>query len=192
MTTSPAPRPPVRAALRDAGVAALALWLVLFAAFVRHRNSEHASRERGRALASAQAVAAGDTPVHAVSAAGVVRPAVASKQHAFLARRMLVDGKRERALGGPEAPAADKLLYDAAARFEREGPYVAMLTDGTGRAVAVVKTKKGAAVAVTAPPGAPAGMPWLMLIGLVGLGAALAAAGAVSGRGGLGDRKSVV
>lgn len=190
MTTTPPPRPPLRSALRDAGIAAVVLLLVLFTAFVRHRNGEHASRERRRAVEAAQAVARGDAPVHATSAIGVVRPAVASKAHPYLARRKVVaPGAKaggERALGGPEAPAGDKLLYDAASRYDREGPFIAMLADGSGRAVAAVKTARGPAIAVTAPPGAPEGLPWLMLVGLVGLGAAIVSAGAVSGRGGVG------
>ncbi len=55
MTSTPPPRPPVRSALRDAAVAAFALWLVLFTAFVRHRNHELADRERARAQAAAAA-----------------------------------------------------------------------------------------------------------------------------------------
>ncbi len=186
MTTPPPPRPPVRAALRDAGVVALLVWMVLLTAFVRDRNHEFARRERDRALAAAQAVARGEAPMHATTATGVVRPAVASKDHPFLARRRVVDGGRERGLGGPAAPATDKLLYDAAARFDREGAFVALLPDGSGRAMAAVATARGPSIAVTAPPGAPAGLPWLMLVGVVGLGAALVAAGALSGRGGLG------
>jgi ABC-type sugar transport system permease subunit len=189
MSTSPPPRPPVRAALRDAGVAALLVWVVLLTGFVRHRNHEHAARERARATAAAEAVARGEEPVHAVSAAGVVRPAVRpDPTRPYLARRTLVTIGGERVLGGPAANAADKLLYDAAARFDRDGrrTYVAVLRDGSGRAVAVVPTAHGPAIAVTAPPGPPAGLPWLMVIGVVGLGAVLAAAGALSGRGALG------
>lgn len=186
MTSTPPPRPPVRSALRDAAVAAFALWLVLFTAFVRHRNHELADRERARAYAAAAAVAAGEAPLHATSALGVVLPAEPDPRHPFLARRAVVDPAGTRALGGAEAPAADKLLYDAAARFDREGPFVGLLTDGSGRAVAAIATPRGPAIAVTAPPGSPAGLPWLMMIGLLGLGAALVTAGALSGRGALG------
>ena len=77
------------------------------------------------------AVAKGETPAHAVDAAGVVRPAIADQARPYLAHRRVIgsDG-RERALGGPTAPSADKLLYDAASRFDKVGPYVLLLQSG--------------------------------------------------------------
>jgi len=185
------PRPPVRAALRDAGVAALLVWVVLMAAFVRARNRDFAARELARAEAAAQAVARDEAPLHPTAAAGVVRPATAIAGYPYLKRRKVVRGKVERPLGGPSAPAADKLLYDAAARFDAAGPFAALLPDGSGRAVAAVATRRGPAIAVTVEPGAPRGLPWLVVIGLVGLGAVLAAAGAVAGRSALGVGVSV-
>ncbi len=180
------PRPPLRAALRDASVAALIVWIVLLAAFVRMRNRELTARELGRAQAAAHAVAAGATPLWATAAAGVVSPATPTPGHPYLPQRRLVEATGERRLGGPVAPAADKLLYDAATRFETTGPFAEMLHDGSGRAVAAVATARGAAIAVTGEPGGPQRFPWLVVIGLVGLGAVVAAAGAVTGRGALG------
>jgi ABC-type sugar transport system permease subunit len=65
-------------------------------------------------------------------------------------------------------------------------PFEEMLRDSTGRAVAVRSIERGSAqrgdlaIAVTSPA-APAPYPWLVIIGVFGLGAALAAAGALAG-----------
>gem|GEM_PF-1598288 len=58
--------------------------------------------------------------------------------------------------------------------------FAELLPDGTGRAIAVRRAKDGLAVAITAPA-RPASYPWLVILGVLGLGAALAAAGALVG-----------
>lgn len=63
-------------------------------------------------------------------------------------------------------------------------PFEELLRDGTGRAIAVRETAvtrpDGIAIAVT-QPARPAPFPWLVMIGLLGLGAAFAGAGAMVG-----------
>jgi ABC-type sugar transport system permease subunit len=83
-------------------------------------------------------------------------------------------------LGGARAPASDKLLYDGAQLFDRNGAFAVLLGDGSGRAVAARGTPKGVAIAVV-PASSPAGMPWLILLGALGLGALIAGAGALVG-----------
>jgi len=66
-------------------------------------------------------------------------------------------------------------------------PFVDMLRDSSGRAVAVREVerpshKSGDMVVAVTSSAAPAPYPWLVMIGVFGLGAALAAAGALAGR----------
>jgi hypothetical protein len=126
-------------ALRDVAVLG-ALWLFALGALVRDRNHAAEARTRAQASAAASAVAAGERPLAPVAAAGVVGPASQRPDRPFLRRRTVVDADGRRPLGGPTAPAVDKLLYDAAARFDRDGAFVALLPDGSGRAVAAVAT----------------------------------------------------
>jgi ABC-type sugar transport system permease subunit len=171
--------------------AALAGLAIASAAFVHHRNRSFATRELARARAAAAEVAAGRTPLGHVIASGVVAPAAPSQRYPFLRRRHVVGG---RALGGATAPATDKLLYDAAARAERAGPhgqadgdgdarasFAAFLDDGTGRVVAAEPTRGGTAVVVSVPPSGPERFPAVVVLGLLALGALVAAAGATLG-----------
>jgi ABC-type sugar transport system permease subunit len=123
----------------------------------------------------------------------------------------VVDDSAWRPLGGTAGVAVhDKEFYDAATRFERTGSYRAMMPDASGRAISVrcavadtathederaaasveevvarrvyeAATCPRAAIAITSPA-APAPYPFLVMIGVLGLGAALAAAGALIGR----------
>jgi len=169
-------QPGTRSAIRDVAIVGVVLWIVVVAAFVRSRNREATAHALAHAQAAAQAIARGDAPIHATAAAAVVGPAVASQRHAFLSRRVARTSAGDRSLGGPGAPAADKLLYDAANRFEREGAFATNLADGTGRAVAAVATARGPAIAVTASAEPHPGLPWLALLGVAGLGLVVAAA----------------
>src|SRR5262249_18314054 len=71
-----------------------------------------------------------------------------------------------------------KLLYDAANRVDRDGAFVEMMRDGSGRAIAAAARGGEVAIAITGPAD-PAPFPLLVMIGVLGLGATLAAAGAV-------------
>ncbi len=67
-----------------------------------------------------------------------------------------------------------------------------MLRDSSGRAIAVGPITKGRGdivVAITTPA-SPAPYPWLVIIGVFGLGAAIAAAGALAGGGAAGTRRT--
>jgi ABC-type sugar transport system permease subunit len=111
-----------------------------------------------------------------------------------------------RPLGGASAPARDKLVADAARELEAisgapahlgAAELARIVDDGSGRALAAT-TDRGALVrvvpsgaAATVPdggtwvaitaPAAPEPYPWLVVIGLLGLGIAIAAAGAMVG-----------
>ncbi len=175
-----------RAQLRDWAVATALALIVASAAFFVHRNREFREREEHRAHAAAVAVARGEPPVSPVDAAGVVSPATPSPRYPFLRQRTFqpVGEAAPRALGGPCAPALDKLVYDAATRFDATGPFKGFLPDGSGRVVAAVAapgTPGGVAVAVSTPPSGPEPYPWLTFVGLIGLGGVIAAAGALLG-----------
>lgn len=171
-------RPGVRRALRDVAIAGFVLTLIAIGAFVRMRNRDATASTLAHARAAAAAIARGEAPVHATAAAAVVGPPVTSKRYPFLARRVACAPECNRPLGGPTAPAADKLLYDAATRYDREGAFAALLPDGSGRAVAAIATPRGPAIAVTAGAEPRSGVPWLALLGVAGLGLVIAAAGA--------------
>ncbi|MEO8554010.1 MAG: sugar ABC transporter permease, partial [Kofleriaceae bacterium] len=109
----------------------------------------------------------------------VIGPATPSPRHAFLRHRELREGTAWRTLESSRPD--DKLFYDAATRFDRDHrPFVDLLRDGSGRAVAARAHGDEVAVAVTVPI-APASYPLLAMIGVLGLGAALTAAGALAG-----------
>ncbi|HEU0037416.1 MAG TPA: sugar ABC transporter permease [Kofleriaceae bacterium] len=178
---------PVLRQLRDFVLGALVAMLIATCAFVAVRNRELAAHQIDLATRAAEAVADGKTPLPAAHAV-IVGEAVASPKHAQLRHRQVLDGGQWRALaagGGPD----DKLIYDAANRFDRTGPFAELIRDGSGRAIAATlahaaDSTRQVAVAVT-PPAHPAPYPWLVMIGVLGLGAALAAAGAlVAGRSG--------
>ena len=172
--------PVVRRQLRDFAVGAVCALVIATAAFVGVRNRELAARQLDRASVSAAAVLAGREPVPGVRAA-VVGPAVASRAHPYLRHRRILEGGAWRLLGGGSAARpGDKLFYDAANRFDRDGAFAELLPDGTGRALAATGRPGAIAIALT-EPASPARYPWLVIIGVLGLGAALAAAGALLG-----------
>ena len=154
---------------------ALAL-VIASAAFVGVRNRELAARQIDLASRSADAVAEGRDALPTVHAAIVSEPRVSTK-HPFLRRRTIHEGSRSRVLGAEPHNADDKLFYDAANR----APVSEILPDGTGRALVAKKAPDGIAIAITAPA-APESYPFLVFVGVLGLGAALAAAGALVGR----------
>jgi ABC-type sugar transport system permease subunit len=164
--------------LRSYAAAATVAALVATAAFVSYRNASFAERESQRARAAAIAVAEGRAPLPEVVVAGLVLPAERSERYPFLQVRRLADG---RTLGGPGAAPTDKLLYDAAGRAEAIGAFTRALPDDSGQVVAAVPTTHGIAVAVTLPPSGPEGFPWLVVIGLLAMGALVAAVGALVG-----------
>jgi len=182
--------------LRDWAIAAIFATTVAIACFVGHRNHELRARQLDLASSAADAVAIGREPPAGTLAAGVVGAAVPSPRYAFLRTRTVTIGRERRALGGAHAPATDKLLYDAAQRFDRSGSFVEIMSDGSGRAVAARSAPDHAprVIGSTAPslgdgsvavgvaaPSSPAGLPWLVLLGALGLGAVIAAAGALVG-----------
>ena len=170
--------------LRDFAVGAAVCILIASAAFVGVRNRELADRQRALADRAAEAVAEGRAlpDVHAV----IVGVATPSKKRSYLKTRQIKDGGVWRALTAtaPGATADDKLFYDAATRFDRspelDAAFTELLSDGSGRAIAVRPAKDGLAMAIT-PPAHPAPYPFLVFIGVLGLGAAFAAAGALVG-----------
>ncbi|HTM21420.1 MAG TPA: sugar ABC transporter permease, partial [Kofleriaceae bacterium] len=173
-------------------LAAVLTFVVAAGSFVGYRNDAFRARETGRARAAAAMVARGlPAPPEAV-AADLVLPAEPSARYPFLRRRQLASG---RALGGAGAPFTDKLLYDAAGRAEAGGAYAAMIPGSElvlaaqpipahpqpGAAAGRAESSGGVAVAVTRPPQGPEGFPFLVVFGLLAIGALVAAAGALVG-----------
>jgi ABC-type sugar transport system permease subunit len=175
--------------LRDFAVGAVLAILIATTAFVAVRNTDLIARQVALATRAAHERAENrELPnVHAV----LVAPALPSARHPYLRHRPVIEGTACRQLaagGGPD----DKLIYDAATRAERSGMFAEMLADGSGRAIAVVPSavtstcgpERGneptIAIAIT-PPATPATYPLLVMIGVLGLGGALAAAGALVG-----------
>ena len=170
--------PPFGRQLRDFACVAVLAILIATAAFVAVRNTELATRQTALAERAVTALRDGGELPPTVTGF-VVSAATPSPKHAFLRKRtVLVDGHWQ--------PLLDKVIYDAAARFDREGPIAELMNDASGRAlvarctVAAVRPCPGIAVAITAPA-LPAPYPLLVLIGVLGLGAAVAAAGALLG-----------
>lgn len=189
--------PVLQRQLRDYAVVALLSLVIATCAFVVVRNTELAAQQLGRATRAAHALAEGKESLPTVRGA-LVSPAEPSRKHPYLRKRQILDepGDTWRVLGGgPDAARADdKLFYDTAKRFEQLGkPELAELVkDGSGRAIAATRacsrppsTSAPAdcpiAIALTAPA-RPARFPLLVIIGVLGLGAAIAAAGALIGR----------
>jgi len=180
--------------LRDFAIGAALAILIATIAFVAVRNNELAAHQLDLASRAAAAIAAG-RPLPDVRAVLVSAPTPSAK-HPYLRQRQIFSGGAWRPLvaGGH---LDDKLIYDAANRYDHAPMPIGfseLLRDGTGRAIAVVPAQSipGAlpgprahlAIALT-PTVAPAPFPLLVLIGLLGLGAALAAAGSlISGAGG--------
>ncbi len=165
--------------LRDFGAGALIAIVIASCAFVAARNRELIARQIDLATRGAEAVAHDGVAVPDVHAV-LVGPAKASPKHPFLRHRAVVDNGEHRDLHAGGSP-DDKLIYDAANRFDRTRADTSeLLADGTGRAIAVRKAPTGVAIAIT-EPARPASYPLLVMIGVLGLGAALAAAGALIG-----------
>jgi ABC-type sugar transport system permease subunit len=165
--------------LRDFAVAALLAIVIASVAFVAARNHDVIDRQLALAQRSVTALA-GDGEILPTVHGGLIGPAIASPKHRELRHREIKDGATWRLLAGGSAP-DDKLFYDAAARFDREhAPFVELLRDGSGRAIAASAHAKEIAVAITAPA-SPAPYPLLVMIGVLGLGGALCAAGALVG-----------
>ena len=173
----------VLAQLRDFAIGAAIAILIATIAFVAVRNNELAERQLDLANRAAAAIAEGRAlpDVHAV----LVSIPTPSARHPALRQRQIFEGGTWRPLvaGGH---ADDKLIYDAANRFDHAPfpiGFSELLRDGTGRAIAVVPARgtPGAHLAIAVTPMVPpAPYPLLVMIGLLGLGAALSAAGALA------------
>ena len=150
--------------------AALALVIAL-ASFVAHRNASYTTREKTRALDAAWAIATGTTRSPDMVAGGLVSPAASSPRYPFL-RRRTVDG---RPLGGPGAPADDKLLYDTAQRTTTQSIVEAADGDGARFIAAIPGVDGSVAVALVEAPEPPESLPIFLLLALLVLGALLAA-----------------
>jgi ABC-type sugar transport system permease subunit len=188
--------PVLQRQLRDFGVGAIAAIIIATIAFVAVRNTELASRQIGLARRAASAIATNQAPVPTVTSA-LVTPSIASKKHAYLHQRQIRESTAPawRALVADASYPLNKLFYDAANRSDQlrtgshDGAYAELLRDGTGRAIAAVRAcgpnqnaACNVALAITSPA-RPAPFPFLVIIGVLGLGAALAAAGALVSRG---------
>ncbi|MEO6774795.1 MAG: sugar ABC transporter permease [Kofleriaceae bacterium] len=165
--------------LRDFVVAGAFAIVIASIAFIAVRNREVIERQFDLAGRSALAVAADHEPLPTVHGV-LVGPSTPSHAHPLLRHRKVHDGGWRTLQASPLHP-DDKLFYDAATRFDREHvPFVELLRDGSGRAIAARAHGGEIAVAVTVPI-APAQYPLLVIIGLLGLGAALTTAGALIG-----------
>lgn len=156
--------------------AALLACIVAVAAFVGYRNHSFMEREETRATRAAADVTAGRTPVDSVVVAAMVSPAEPSPSYEFLNQRS-VAGRR---LGGSQAKAHDKLLYDAANRADVSGAFVSFV-QGTDLVLAAQPTERGVAIAITTPPRGPEPFPFLVILGLLFIGVLVTAAGALVG-----------
>ena len=182
--------------LRDFGLGAVLALVIASFAFVAVRNRDLESTQLELARRAVDALHAGRSPVPGLHTV-IVGTARATATHPFLRRRQIREleptpGPWRDLVAGHGAD--DKLFYDAATRFDRSAPrgtndrpgvqpastQVELATDGSGRAVAMAVDPQGVLVALT-PPARPATYPWLVMIGVLGLGAALTAAGALVG-----------
>jgi ABC-type sugar transport system permease subunit len=196
--------PVLQRQLRDFGVVALLALMIASVAFVVVRNTELASRQTDLARRAALSLRDDIAAVATASAVLVSAPSPSHK-HPYLRHREIREDGVWRHLGGlslDPARADDKLFYDAATRFEQlqiasleklapAYELVEMMRDASGRAIAIIPacnatTPRGLgcalSIAITSPA-APAPYPWLVIIGVLGLGAAIAAAGALIGKG---------
>ncbi|HEY1555206.1 MAG TPA: sugar ABC transporter permease [Kofleriaceae bacterium] len=169
--------PVVRRQLRDFVAGAACALLIATVAFVGVRNRELADHQLALADRAATALADGHAAV-AGARAVLVGPATPSPHYRFLHHRRVLDAGAWRVLA---TGSDDKLFYDAANRFAHDGAFAELLPDGSGRALgATAGGRDRVAVAIT-DPARPAPFPWLVMIGVLGLGAALAAAGGMVG-----------
>ncbi len=108
----------------------------------------------------------------------VVRSAAGATE---FAPQRTIPAQANRQLGGqPTAALDDKVFYDAAGTTLRSGNFAQFIDDETGRALATSRIvgSDDVAIALT-PPGRLASFPILQLLGVMVLGALLAAAGAL-------------
>ena len=170
--------------LRSYAIAAGLAAAIGIATFVAYRNHAYERRETDRAMQAAEAVASGITPGHHVVAAGIVLPAVQSAKYPFLKHRELwtvgEPGSGRRRLGGPGGLGTDKRLYDAANRADAGGRFV-QFDRSREWVIAAAPGSHGVAVVITRPPSGPESFPWLVVLGLLAMGALVAAAGALVG-----------
>src|SRR5262245_8051261 len=125
--------PVIRGQLRDFLVAGALAIVIASAAFVGVRNKELAARQLDLAARSAEAAADSRDALPTVHAALVSERRVSTK-HPYLRRRLIREGTaKPRVLGADRSHADDKLFYDAANRFQRDGAFAEMIPDGTGR-----------------------------------------------------------
>jgi ABC-type sugar transport system permease subunit len=174
----------IRAQLRDLAAATVVALIVFTGAFAAHRN---AGLESAQIYAAQHALTAmtehdGIDPGATVLAVGTARAA----RHRFLElREVWGPGEPARIAGGPTGSATDKLMIDFTRQCDRRDTkpsYAAMLPD-SGRGIAVACHVTGAEpswVALTAPA-TPEPYPWLVVIGVLGLGIVIACAGALGG-----------
>jgi ABC-type sugar transport system permease subunit len=183
--------PVLQRQLRDFGAVAIVAIVIATVAFVAVRNTELAARQMDLARRTAATIAQGRTALPNVRGV-LVSAATPSKKHPYLRHRQIREPDSAwRHLGGSQSTGADdKLFYDAATRFEqaKTDELVEMMNDASGRAIAVkpacanaTKTSCALAIALTSPA-APAPYPFLVMIGVLGLGCAITAAGALIGR----------
>ncbi len=180
--------------LRDFGAGAILAIIIVTVAFVAVRNTELARRQLDAASRGVATLFADFPPPPGVQVTppGVrtarVSPATPSAKHPYLKRRTITEpGAATRPLGGANARPEDKLFYDAATRFERSanGALDELLSDGTGRAIVARSTCAphpgpatcDIAIAITGPA-APAPFPFAIILGILGLCAAIALVGA--------------
>ncbi len=182
----------MRRHLRDFGLGALAAFIIVTVAFVAFRNHDLVERQTRAANAVVSDALGGRTAMPGSRAVFVSR-ATPSTKHSFLRRRSMAPA------GGPLvwrplAPGSDpdaKLLYDTATRLDRAAAssgsrttparIVELVPDGSGRAIAADHAADHIVIAITAPA-SPAPYPWVVMLGVFGLGAALTAAGALVDR----------
>jgi hypothetical protein len=162
---------PVLRQLRDFAIGALVAVIIATCAFVAVRNTELRGKQIELATRAVTAIVEGKAAVPGVHGV-LVGDSAPSKKHALLRQRQVLDGGTWRALTSQGSP-DDKLFYDAASRIERYRvdpqialvlertglargtPFVELLRDGSGRAIAwqvVAPPDAGAAAQATQPP----------------------------------------
>jgi ABC-type sugar transport system permease subunit len=174
------PRGAIRAQLRDLAITTAVALLVFTGAFAAHRNAGLEARQIDTARRAVEGTVLPGTEV-----AWISPPAPA--RHGFLEHRTIQRGAGPDAAaatpaGGAHGTAIDKLLVDAAGEREATGRDVARMLPDSGRGLAAIAApgRAGTIVALTAPA-TPEPYPWLVVIGVLGLGLAIACAGALVG-----------
>ena len=128
--------PVLQRQLRDFGVVALLAVVIATSAFVVVRNKDLAARQIELAQRTARELADGRPPLPTVQAA-LVSAATPSRKHPYLRQRKIQEPEAAwRPLVASTDPmrASDKLFYDAATRFDRDGVFADLMPDASGRA----------------------------------------------------------